>query len=74
VIGIPTLAWEKLDGEIGGKKTNSKIWRTKIPGGWLVRMHSTKEEVSEQSGTSWAYGGLTFLPDPDHKWDGNSLP
>lgn len=32
--------------------------RSKIPGGWLVQ----------------CMGGLAFVPDPEHKWDGNSLP
>ena len=32
--------------------------RTKVPGGWLVSVTN---------------GGLTFLPDPGHDWDGSSL-
>lgn len=36
-------------------------YRAKIPGGWLVGMPEA------------AYG-MTFVPDPEHKWDGNSLP
>jgi hypothetical protein len=75
VINIPKIAWEKLEAEVDGKKTNSKVWRSKVPGGWLVRIHSMKEEAGgEHSAISWAYGGLTFLPDPGHTWDGNSLP
>jgi hypothetical protein len=75
VIIMAKIAWEKLDAEVDGKKTNSKVWRSKVPGGWLVRIHSIKEEAgSDQPGISWAYGGLTFLPDPGHTWDGNSLP
>ncbi len=35
------------------------ISRTKVPGGWLV--------------IYWDRG-VTFLPDPDHSWDGKSLP
>jgi len=51
------------------------VWRSKVPGGWLVRIHSIKEEVAgDQPGISWAYGGLTFIPDSGHTWDGNSLP
>jgi hypothetical protein len=74
VIIISKIAWEKLDAEVDGKKTNSKVWRSKVPGGWLVRIHSIKEEAGEHSGISWAYGGMAFLPDPGHTWDGNSLP
>jgi hypothetical protein len=35
------------------------ILRAKVPGGWFVIF-----------GT-W---GAFFYPDPEHKWDGNSLP
>jgi hypothetical protein len=35
-----------------------EILRTKIPGGWLVVMPT----------------GITFVPDPEHRWDGSSLP
>ena len=33
--------------------------RTAVPGGWLISQSLT--------------GGLVFLPDPDHEWDGDSL-
>ena len=35
-----------------------KIYRAKVPGGWLI--------VSNDA--------LVFFPDPDHTWDGKSLP
>ena len=35
------------------------LLRAKVPGGWLMGIVG---------------GGMTFVPDPDHKWDGNSLP
>lgn len=35
------------------------IARAKVPGGWLVLYN--KEN-------------MTFLPDPNHKWDGSALP
>ena len=38
------------------------IYRAKVPGGWLV--HYVGYEAS----------GLTFYPDPQHKWDGTSPP
>ncbi len=34
------------------------LYRAKIPGGWLVL---------------GAYG-VCFVPDPEHNWDGRSLP
>jgi hypothetical protein len=33
-------------------------YRAKVPGGWLVMVGGN---------------ALTFLPDPNHEWDGNSL-
>jgi hypothetical protein len=39
----------------------------KIPGGWLV-MIRVRNRLGEDAGV-----GLTFVPDPEHKWDGNSL-
>lgn len=75
VLIMPKIIWEKIGSEIDEKETNSKIWRSKVPGGWLVRIHSIKEEIGEDEHfVSWAYAGLTFIPDPDHTWDGNSLP
>ena len=58
------LVWEELKSsrsEGGGMFTMTwKVHRTKVPGGWLVLvMHNTS--------------GLTFYPDPEHKWDGGSL-
>jgi hypothetical protein len=32
-------------------------YRAKVPGGWLVAYDN----------------GMTFVPDPEHQWDGNSL-
>lgn len=54
---MPKLKFEKLD--IGALP--ARVSRAKIPGGWLLI-------VTSNSG-----GGLTFYPDPQHKWDGNSL-
>jgi hypothetical protein len=34
------------------------LYRAPIPGGWLVASHS---------------GSVTFVPDPEHAWDGTSL-
>ena len=38
-----------------------KVYRSKVPGGWLVFMSSAGDNVA-----------LTFYPDPTHKWDGSS--
>jgi hypothetical protein len=51
------LKFEKLD--VGA--LSFRVNRAKIPGGWLV------------IGTSSSGGGVTFYPDPEHKWDGGSV-
>lgn len=40
------------------------VSRAKIPGGWLVYIESGSVRAP----------GLTFVPDPNHEWDGGSLP
>lgn len=40
----------------------SRLYRAKVPGGWLLK-------YDERDGAA----GLTFMPDPEHAWDGNSL-
>ena len=41
----------------------AKAQRTKIPGGWLFY-------ASDEFRTGGS--GVTFIPDPEHKWNGNS--
>ncbi len=36
-----------------------KTQRARVPGGWLISVAGT---------------GVAFFPDPDHEWDGTSLP
>ncbi|CAN2049582.1 conserved hypothetical protein [Candidatus Magnetomoraceae bacterium gMMP-13] len=50
--------WEKI--ETCGSNLGPQLatlYRAKVPGGWLV----------------YWYEGITFYPDPNHKWDGTSL-
>ena len=56
----PKLYWEPLKNE-GTSGVLRHTYRTKVPGGWLL-------SASDADGM-----GLTFLPDPNHGWDGNSL-
>ncbi len=70
---MPTIVWEELESKKDNKKTSSTVERAKIPNGWLVRMYNTDHHADEYSGFGWGFGGLAFIPDPDHKWDGNSL-
>jgi len=54
---MPKLKFEKLDVDA----IPARVSRAKIPGGWLL--------IS----TSSSGGGVTFYPDPQHKWDGGSV-
>lgn len=45
------------------KSKNKKVpdlYRSPIFGGWLI--------------SNGDYGAITFIPDPNHKWDGESYP
>ena len=53
------LVWEKLNTSGTGFLNMLQTWRAKVPGGWLVAAIET---------------GMTFYPDPQHLWDGSSLP
>ena len=61
------LNLEKLNVGFAGKKAGvlsrgfHTVLRAKVPGGWLV-MASGGQGLS----------GVTFYPDPEHRWDGGS--
>jgi hypothetical protein len=57
------LNWEAIKN--GGDVHDCYSYRSKVPGGWLIIF---SDEVNDSYGT-----GLTFLPDSNHNWDGNSL-
>ena len=61
--GPNKLVWQELNSskaEGGIFALGWNVHRTKVPGGWLVVViHNTS--------------GLTFVPDPQHQWDGGSL-
>jgi len=67
----PPLVWEVLNSHVHapalppGVELGSTLWsfRTKVPGGWLVAI-----QIDVNKGMA----GLTFLPDPEHGWDGGS--
>ena len=40
------------------------VLRFSVPGGWLVYAYNGYHK----------HGGLTFYPDPEHRWDGGSSP
>lgn len=53
----PSLEWQKLKSK---NKNIPDLYRSPVPGGWII----------SQGGIS---GGMIFLPDPEHEWDGESL-
>ena len=55
------FVWEQVDWDY---KQSTLTRRAKIPGGWLVNTR----QVGKHPGN-----GLTFVPDPQHIWDGQSL-
>ena len=60
-----SMKWESLNPAFSSSSSR-RVYRAKILGGWLV-----ETTQSTDSGTGI---GLAFVPDPEHKWDGNSLP
>lgn len=51
------LVWEILESNC------YTVRRARVPGGWLVTVASYSDGETS----------VTFYPDPDHEWDGNSL-
>ena len=47
----------------GYAPTPSSLSRAKIPGGWLLYATTPGDAAS-----------IVFVPDPEHQWDGASLP
>ena len=62
----------KNAGERRGSASSTQIRRSKIPGGWLVTARDAA--ASSANGDSGGGIGMTFVPDPQHVWDGTSLP
>jgi hypothetical protein len=65
------LKWELLASD----NDNSDIvtWRAEVPGGWLVSVWPAKATPEGTVGPSYSGGtnlggGLTFLPDNEHRW------
>lgn len=50
--------WKKMHAEPqGGGARGRWTWRLKVEGGWLVLVRAVDDAI---------WGGLTFVPDPDH--------
>ena len=58
------LDWKPLKSKFDGAGALSpRTLRAKVPGGWLVAISFGIDTLS-----------FTFYPDPEHRWDGTSLP
>ena len=64
------LVWEEVKSEMAKKgifaPSAPYVLRAKVPSGWLV-------QVSNGT-TTGTVGSAFFYPDPEHLWDGSSLP
>jgi hypothetical protein len=56
---IKLIDWEQLESTKG-----LTVLRIRVPGGWLVYASNSYHH----------HGGMTFYPDPDHRWQGGTLP
>ena len=61
--GQQELVWHKLNSSSAGGEffKLGDVYRAKVPGGWLLLVTNNAR-------------GLMFYPDPEHSWDGGSLP
>jgi len=57
----PELSWQRLSDDTS---------RSKIPGGWLVAVDYYHDDNDQMRGCGTS---ITFVPDPEHKWDGGSV-
>jgi hypothetical protein len=52
------LSFELIPNRINTTSANFSLYRARIPGGWLVAVRP--------------HDNVTFVPDPQHEWDGGS--
>lgn len=64
-----SITWEKVEQDQAGY-----LYRTKVPGGWLVKDVQDVLTTDEQAGLrmhqdyEWR-SSLCFVPDPNHSWE-----
>jgi hypothetical protein len=60
---LPALVFEQLNVAVAKYSAGiyESLFRARVPGGWLIVVH-------QQDGC-----GTTFIPDPEHLWNGGSL-
>ena len=54
-----SLSFERVQNRIKGNSATFVMYRAAVPGGWLVAMRPSDT--------------MTFVPDPEHEWDGGSV-
>jgi hypothetical protein len=60
---MPKLNWELVDEKYTpDAKPGGFTYRALVPGGWLVAVWAGDKQKHGQG------GGLTFYPDPEHRW------
>jgi hypothetical protein len=64
------LVWKSIHFE-ADEGSIDRVIRAKVPGGWLVHVYFRR---CESGAYNFGNGGPTFLTDPQHEWDGESLP
>lgn len=60
------IQWERIEGS-----DKTPLLRAKVPGGWLVLIDYFTYYTELDLNNNYS---ITFYPDPQHLWDGNSLP
>lgn len=55
----PSLTFELVPTRIACNSATFSIYRARVPGGWLVASRPSES--------------ITFVPDPEHLWDGGAV-
>lgn len=59
------MEWEK----VGKGPENSGIYRSWVPGGWLVLASFGDLNNTDVGFINTLASSITFYPDPEHQWD-----
>lgn len=60
--------WEEIGRTVPKETACGGTYRMKVPGGWIVR--TCEYVISDKKNYSYkVYQNMTFVADPEHKWD-----